>query len=264
MKKTFFILMITLSGNIFAQNWSLTGNPGTSSSTDFIGTTDAQDLTFKINNQKKMVLAQSGTLKIGDFSTPPTSLNFFKLAVDGASFFTGNINSDLVDIVNTQQNVDTGYDLIFGNYKYYQANDVGLLTLSSQTQPSVWETVITARNNGKVAIGTTQYNCASCTGYRLFVKDGIKTEKVKVEIGAENGWADYVFAKDYKLMPLQELESYISNNGHLPEVPSTEEAIQNGIELKEMNILLLKKVEELTLHLIEQNKRIEKLENKKN
>lgn len=195
--------------------------------------------------------------------TPPNGIDDFKLAVDGRSYFLGNINSDLIDVVNTHQNVDAGYDLIFGNYKYYQANDVGLMTLSSQVQPSVWQTVFTARNNGKVAIGTTQYNCSSCTGYRLFVKDGIKTEKVKVEIAAENGWADYVFAKDYKLMPLQELESYISNNGHLREVPSTEEAIQNGIELKEMNILLLKKVEELTLHLIEQNKRIEKLENKK-
>ena len=68
-----------------------------------------------------------------------------------------------------------------------------------------------------------------------------------VEIAAENGWADYVFAKDYKLMPLKEVEKYININGHLPEVPSTEEAIKNGIELKEMNILLLKKVEELTL-----------------
>jgi hypothetical protein len=114
---------------------------------------------------------------------------------------------------------------------------------------------------GKVIIGSkTLGNCSSCTGYNLLVKGGIKTEKVKVEIAAENGWADYVFAKDYKLMPLKEVEKYININGHLPEVPSTEEAIKNGIELKEMNILLLKKVEELTLHLIEQNKRIEELE----
>ncbi len=61
-------------------------------------------------------------------------------------------------------------------------------------------------------------------------------------------------------MPLKEVESYININGHLPEVPSTEDAIKNGIELKEMNILLLKKVEELTLHLIEQDKRIRELE----
>ena len=124
--------------------------------------------------------------------------------------------------------------------------------------------------DGKISIGTMNVppvvGCTEIGGpciidpYLLYVKDGIKTEKIKVEIAAENNWADYVFAKDYKLMPLQEVENYINTNGHLPEVPTTEQAIKNGIELKEMNILLLKKVEELTLHLIEQNKRIEELE----
>lgn len=98
--------------------------------------------------------------------------------------------------------------------------------------------------------------------YKLFVKDGIRTEKVKVDIAASNGWADYVFKKDYQLMPLYKVEAFITENGHLPEVPSTEEAIKNGIELKEMNILLLKKIEELTLYSIEQQKRIDALEKK--
>lgn len=125
--------------------------------------------------------------------------------------------------------------------------------------------------NHKIGMGTDQFSCPSCKDYRLFVKDGIKTEKVKVEIAASNGWADYVFQKDYKLMPLKDLQSYISDKGHLPEVPTTEEAIANGIELKEMNILLLKKIEELTLYTLqqqknidEQNSRIEILEKKIN
>lgn len=131
-------------------------------------------------------------------------------------------------------------------------------------------------SSSKIGMGTNSVNCSECADYRLFVKDGIKTEKVKVEIAADNGWADYVFAKDYKLMPLQELQTFIDKKGHLPEVPTTEEAMANGIELKEMNILLLKKVEELTLytlqqqknldnqnkHIEEQNKRIETLEKK--
>ncbi len=96
--------------------------------------------------------------------------------------------------------------------------------------------------------------------YKLFVKDGIRTEKIKVDIASSNGWADYVFQKDYQLLPLADLESFIHKNGHLPEVPTTEEAIQNGVELKEMNILLLKKIEELTLYSIGQQKRIEALE----
>ena len=62
-------------------------------------------------------------------------------------------------------------------------------------------------------------------------------------------------------MDLNSLENYIKTNKHLPEVPSTDEAIKNGIELKEMNILLLKKVEELTLYVIQQQKEIQKLKN---
>ncbi|WEK69786.1 MAG: hypothetical protein P0Y62_18500 [Candidatus Chryseobacterium colombiense] len=117
-------------------------------------------------------------------------------------------------------------------------------------------------NNGTIGIGefTNQLPAdgyaADGGKYKLFVKDGIKTEKVKVDIAANNGWADYVFEKDYKLMSLNNVEKFINENGHLPEVPTTEEAIKNGIELKEMNILLLKKVEELTLHLIQQNKEL--------
>ena len=117
-------------------------------------------------------------------------------------------------------------------------------------------------SSGKIGMGTEALFCTDCNDYRLFVKDGIRTEKIKVDIAANNGWADYVFEPDYNLMPLTQVEQFIKQNGHLPEVPTTAEAIANGIELKEMNILLLKKVEELTLYSIELQKRIEALEGK--
>ncbi len=63
-------------------------------------------------------------------------------------------------------------------------------------------------------------------------------------------------------MPLHQLERYIITNKHLPDIPTEKEVLKNGIELGEMNALLLKKVEELTLYVIEQQKRIEKLEKK--
>jgi hypothetical protein len=117
----------------------------------------------------------------------------------------------------------------------------------------------------KVGIGTNNVNCSNCSGYRLFVKEGIKTEKIKVEIASINGWADYVFDDEYYLMPLIEVEAFISKNKHLPEVPSAQKIVENGgVELKEMNILLLKKVEELTLHLINLNNKIKSLEKKIN
>ncbi len=72
-------------------------------------------------------------------------------------------------------------------------------------------------------------------------------------------WPDYVFDKNYYLMPLSEVEEFIEENGHLPNVPSQEEAEAEGQSLGEMNKVLLEKIEELTLHLIEQQKQIEEL-----
>ena len=70
---------------------------------------------------------------------------------------------------------------------------------------------------------------------------------------------DYVFEKDYQLKPLEEVEKFINKNKHLPEIPSAKEVGENGLNLSEMNLLLLKKVEELTLYMIEQQKEIEAL-----
>jgi len=115
-------------------------------------------------------------------------------------------------------------------------------------------------NTGKITIGTDQYDNSD---YRLFVKDGIKTEKIKVELASTGGWADYVFNDKYYLMPLKEVENFISENKHLPNMPSAEKIVEDGgFELKEMNIKLLEKIEELTLYIIEQDKRIEVLETK--
>ncbi len=71
-------------------------------------------------------------------------------------------------------------------------------------------------------------------------------------------WPDFVFESDYDLLPLGELQSYIKKNKHLPEVPSAKEVEKDGIDLVEMNRILLKKVEELTLYLIDQNEQLEK------
>jgi hypothetical protein len=104
-------------------------------------------------------------------------------------------------------------------------------------------------SNGNVGIGTTTPD------QRLTVDGTVKCEEVKVEIIPGTG-PDYVFEKNYDLLPLSELETYITQNKHLPEVPSAKEMEAEGLNLKEMNLLLLKKVEELTLHLIEQEKKM--------
>ena len=96
------------------------------------------------------------------------------------------------------------------------------------------------------------------TDYKLFVKDGILTEKLKVANSNDYiNWSDFVFDSDYKLMSLSNLESYIKTNKHLPEIPTAKEVAKNGIDVAAMDAKLLQKIEELTLYVIELKKEME-------
>ncbi|MGC9332215.1 MAG: hypothetical protein ACP5DZ_10140, partial [Bacteroidales bacterium] len=86
----------------------------------------------------------------------------------------------------------------------------------------------------------------------------------EVEITDNVPSSDYVFKEDYRLMSIGEVESYIRQHQHLPDVPSAEEFKQNGYKAGDMDDLLLKKIEELTLYIIEQEKKIEALKQKLN
>lgn len=107
---------------------------------------------------------------------------------------------------------------------------------------------------GNVSIG----NGKIATGYILSVVGKVMAEEVRVELNGT--WPDYVFAKDYKLMPLQTLKKYVSENNHLPDVPAAE-AMKDGIEVGKMNKILMQKVEELTLYVIQLNEEIQQLKN---
>ena len=80
-----------------------------------------------------------------------------------------------------------------------------------------------------------------------------------VALAASAFWADYVFAKDYKLMPLSDVEKFIKVNKHLPNVLSAEDLVKEGIDLGKMQAKQMEKIEELTLYLIEMKKEIELL-----
>ena len=110
---------------------------------------------------------------------------------------------------------------------------------------SFYSEELTISGKGDVGIGTTTPR------EKLSVNGKIRAKEVKVE---STNWPDYVFEEGYNVGTLKELESYIKANKHLPEIPSAKEVQANGVELGEMNKLLLKKVEELTLHLIEKDK----------
>jgi trimeric autotransporter adhesin len=108
---------------------------------------------------------------------------------------------------------------------------------------------------GKLVVGNVNGGSPSTpVGYSLYVAQGILTEKVKVAVASSGNWADYVFDKNYKLLSLGEVESYIQKNKHLPGVPSAEEVVKEGIDMATMDAKLLEKIEELTLYMIELKK----------
>jgi hypothetical protein len=92
--------------------------------------------------------------------------------------------------------------------------------------------------------------------FRVTGAGHLYTRKVIVN----TGWSDFVFEDDYKLMPLHEVEAFIKTNRHLPEIPSAREVEENGVSLGEISASLLQKIEELTLYTIEQQKKMDELE----
>lgn len=105
---------------------------------------------------------------------------------------------------------------------------------------------------GNLALGTTDTK-----GFKLAVNGKIRAIEIKVEA---SNWPDYVFEEGYKIGKLEELESYIKANKHLPDMPKAKDIEANGLELGEMVKMQQKKIEELTLHLISLDKKFSALE----
>ncbi|MGJ1268692.1 hypothetical protein ACR79S_19010 [Sphingobacterium spiritivorum] len=114
-----------------------------------------------------------------------------------------------------------------------------------------WNDVMTLTTSGNVGIGTLQ------PLEKLSVNGNIRAKEIKVE---NLNWPDYVFKPSYQLMPLSKIAYFIQENGHLPDVPSAKDVSENGIDLGANQATLLKKIEELTLHMIDMEKNLRKLE----
>ena len=119
-----------------------------------------------------------------------------------------------------------------------------VLFLCSEEDPSL---------KGNVGIGTETPTEKLTVNGKILAREVIVSNDIRT-------WPDYVFAPGYEMMSLTELEAYVNEHHHLPDVPSAEEVEEQGIGLGEMNAILLQKVEEMTLRMIEMEKRIQELE----
>jgi hypothetical protein len=267
-------------------SWSLTGNSGTTATNNFIGTTDNISLRFRTNNTQQMIIDSNGFVGIGT-NTPTTPLT---VAVPIGSFDLHTIRAyrnksnahyglfGLTMALNNSAGTVTDYAGIMGEIVSPTAGaEAGEMIFNTMQNGTLAQQVI-IDNNGNVGIGTTAPAAkldieAADSSAALIVRNGNTNADVQFYVKA-NGYVvardimvktgtifpDYVFEKNYKLRSLSEVEKYINENKHLPDVPSAAEVKKSGLNIAEMNAALLKKVEEQTLYIIDMQKQMNEMQ----
>lgn len=251
---------------------SISFNDGTNQNAMIEAGTNNHRLEFWVNNNNSLIermrIDQNGYVGIG------TSAPAQKLDVNGGIQISGDPGLVFANSASgyTGSGIVYGYmSRSSGSGGSYPWNTSGTIVLQSEslsgtggfafatgTTPSVKMAIL---GSGNVGIGTTDPG-----NYKLAVNGDVKAKKITI---SQTGWSDYVFDKNYKLRSLEYLEAFIKENKHLPDVPTAKEVNAKGVSVGDTQALLLKKIEELTLYMIEANKkndqltkRIESLEKK--
>lgn len=239
-----------------------TGNAYFGTNAGYATTTGGTNSLFGNLSGYSMTTGENNTFmgSYAGYSHSTGTRNVFIGAHAGSPNTSGNYNTMLGNRagflnVSGTGNVFLGYyagGQELGSNKLYIAN-------SNTTTPLIYGDFTTGQLvlNGKVGISTSTFPTAvgpaDVSNYKLFVKGGILTEEVRVR----TGWADYVFQPQYQLKSLASVEKFIKENGHLPNVPSAKTVENEGLSLGEIAKIQQEKIEELTLYLIDQNKKIE-------
>ena len=253
------------------------GNTGTSYSDGFSIQQDNHDLTFtqhengfvlwSLPQNGKVWMLKGGRVGIGDTTAG------YKLAVGGAARITGNLSvggNITSATANVTNNLTVGGatamsgTLTVGN-SGFTATALGNVSVGHILRVGNDAVYITSAGNmsvtGNATINSATMGSATIgNGFYCDATGHLKVKELRVTL---TDWPDYVFGKGYRLMPLGEVEEYISDNGHLPQMPSAAEVEQDGADLGEMNRLLLQKVEELTLYIIDLQKQVDELKSNK-
>jgi hypothetical protein len=188
-----------------------------------------------------MTIKSSGNIGIG---TNPSH----KLSISSSDNQILELSSETsgtwMDFENTRASIGSrvwsiGHHGISGGFGIYQRDNTNEYRLFID-------------ESGNIGIGTVYTK-----GFKLAVKGKIGAEEVQVKA---NYWSDFVFEDDYQLRDLEEVESFIEENKHLPDIPCEKEVLENGIQLGKMDAKLLQKIEELMLYTIQQEKKIKELQ----
>ncbi|WP_422360787.1 hypothetical protein [Reichenbachiella sp.] len=219
-----------------------------------LGTVGEKRLTFGTNNSEHVRIDADGHVGVGttepahDLHVVGSTLFKGETKITGPLLFAKGMESVLANSTNPAiyetHDMDGDYPFNTSGHLVIQPETTyskDIVMMTGNGTPDVRMVVL---GNGRVGIGTR----TPTAKFSVAGKMDAREIKVEVEAGAT---PDYVFADDYELSTLEETASFINENHHLPEVPSAKEMEANGMNVGEMNLLLLRKVEELTLHLID-------------
>jgi hypothetical protein len=203
------------------------------------------------------IFYDGGNVGIGT-TTPATSLHLYSSTGTTLEFPSSGGVGPILNFVNTQSALHDAASI-----RFTDASERGELDMSVDRTPWGADFIFKSLNNSGVLAETVRITTTGNVGigtadpqHLLHVAGTIGAEQVIVS----STGADYVFKPDYKLAPLKEVAAYIDANHHLPEIPSAAEAQEKGVDLGEMQTKLLAKVEELTLHMIQEDERNGRLE----
>jgi hypothetical protein len=233
-------------GSTFGRNWSLFSTG--SSNGNLGGAGNFAIFDYNAFALRFIIRGTTGNVGIG------TDNPLQKLHVNNGAMMVSGPNSSggamllLSDNVNTHPNGRHGIEYVPNvGLNFWQPFNTGYGGGIN------WNLLI--KDDGKVGIGIDPNVAGNFpAGYRLYVKTGILTEKVKVATLGTVNWSDYVFEADYDRNTLSEVEAFVQSEHHLPNVPSAAEVQANGVDMVEMDATLLRQIEELWLHMIDLKK----------
>ncbi|MDA3616537.1 hypothetical protein [Polluticaenibacter yanchengensis] len=241
-KQILLIVLSTIMSSIFFKSYSQTLSTVTTA-----GNTTYQGVTFW------------GTFDPVIQNIPANITNSLGLVVSG--LLTSPYNNDSRCFIGTNGGVSTTYGggLVLKSKSYDADNNplhdypIDFMTGIGASKPHMRLHSFGLLNLGEVE--TQKARAASNEGYKLLVNGAIGAKRVKVT--QTTFWPDYVFESNYKLASLSEVEAFIKANKHLPDVPPAAEVEKEGLDVGDTQALLLRKIEELTLYMIELNKKVE-------
>jgi hypothetical protein len=228
--------------------WSTSGNNLNTCSgcAGVFGSMDQCPVHFVSNATLRMRLTSGGQLQLGqDLEQQPISGTPARLS----------IRQGWGNWLGFHRNADAGY---WGLHNP-QAEDRLMFFFSPATGDPIFN-VLTLHNNGKVSIGDVNIDTDATYEYGMYLHKGLLPEKLKVAIKTTSEWSDHVFQPGYRLMPLKDVAAFIKKHGHLPNVPSADQMVEQGLDVVRTDAMLLEKIEEIMLHLIRMEERVAELE----